>query len=377
MNSPEHHSVNEKRPIGKATHFGLSFLAVLIGVPISFFATFIGGILLISLIFAAFMSDQTSPPSIPLHYEYKYGKQLSTNRLVSIPIYGPIVSQSSASDPLMSIFGGQFTDGEKVKEQLIELAHNDAVKGIILEIDSPGGQINASKAIGDGVSYVRGKQKPIIAHINGLGTSGAYMAAVGTEYILAEQGSLAANIGVILGDLPYFRDINSIAGVTSNTSIPVRTFSAGKSKDLGNPFREMTAEEINFLNDSLGREYNSFVDYVSKQRDISAETIKDQIGALPYDSQRALELKLIDAINNKEEAYLELSKRARLPHDDFVVEQVKPNSGFFGGFFGAALSRFGIQASQPAVDHEARGRFCAQFTRSPLLLYNSTKLYCD
>lgn len=372
------HPASSKPALTKGSHFGLSLLAVILGVPLSFFITgFVLTMFFIAMIGAA-IGDTSSPATGPLPYSYmyKYGRQGSDNRFVSIPVYGPIVSQSSASDPLLTIFGGQFTDGEKIKEQLIALSHDDTVDGIVLEIDSPGGQVNASKALSDGISYFRGKGKPVIAHINGYGASGAYWAASSAEYIMAEQGSLSGSIGVILGDIPYYRDIVSLGDVATRSTIPIRSFSAGRSKDIGNPFREMTAEETASLNDMLGREYAVFVQHVSSRRNLNEATIRDTIGALPYDAQKALELKLVDKIDSKEEAYIELARRSKVPLDDFVIEEIQNDYGFWGGFFGAAARTAGLRTQKPTVNSEARARFCSSFNRTPLALYGSSSLYC-
>lgn len=374
------HSPQPKTTLTKGSHFGLSLLAVIVGVPISFAVTAVFGTFLMIFMIAALVGDSSTVPAsgpMPFTYTYKYGRQGSFNRFVSVPIYGPIVSQSSASDPLLTIFGGQFTDGEKLKEQLVAMAHDRHVKGIILEIDSPGGQITASKALSDGISYVRSKNKPIIAHINGLGASGAYWAASSSDYIMAEQGSMSGSIGVILGDLPHYRDIIGLGEVMSSSSIPVKTFSAGKSKDIGNPFRDVTPEEVNALNGMLNREYDIFVKHVSATREITEPTIRDTIGALPYDSQKALEHKLIDRIDSKEEAYIELAQRANVPTDDFVIEEIENDYGFWGSFFGATAKRLGFRAEQPQVNTEARARFCASFVRSPLVIHGSGRTYCS
>lgn len=98
---------------------------------------------------------------------FAYGDENSTNLLVSVPVRGVILS-GSAADPLQSLFGQSYADGEMIKNSYAELADDPNVDGVILEIDSPGGMVTASKAIADGIEYYRSKtNNPIISHING------------------------------------------------------------------------------------------------------------------------------------------------------------------------------------------------------------------
>lgn len=367
----EHH--DKPKPIGKGAHFGLSFLAVLLGVPISigiiaffgFFVILIIGII-ISASFAGSANDYGSPT-----YEAIYGTDGSRNRLVSLSIHGPIMSQSSASDPLQIIFGGGVTDGEKIKERLQELADDNSVQGIILEIDSPGGLITASKAIADGAEYVQARGKPIIAHINGLGASGGYWVAASTDYILAEQGSEAGSIGVILGSIPYYKDIIATGEVATKEPIVIRNFSAGESKDIGNPYRDMTQAEIDYLNKSLQDEYKRFVDYVAGRRGVSAEHLTSVVKALPYGTTAAKDLKLIDGEASREEAYRELANRAGISNN-FVVERELREVDFLSSLLGVIG-----QSDQKSVNTDARARHCATLQTKPLVLGVSLQSICQ
>lgn len=369
-----HERHEHRQPIGKGAHFGLSFLAVLLGVPLSLgILAFFGfiAVLLIGIIISASLAGSTT--SYDNHtYEQIYGSGHASNRLVSIPIHGPILSQSSAADPLQIIFGGGVTDGEDIKERLHELANDRSVKGVILEIDSPGGLITASKAIADGVKHVQSKNKPIIAHINGYGASGGYWVAASTDHILAEQGSEAGSIGVVLGSIPYYKDIIATTDISTQTPIQIRNFSAGESKDLGNPYRDMTQTEVDHLNRSLQDEYERFVRYIAERRGLSSEHIKTVVKALSYGTTSAKDLKLIDGEASREEAYNELAARAGLGKD-FIVEQELREVDFLSSLFGV----FKDNTARPAVDSNARTRYCATLVQKPLVLGVSLQTICQ
>lgn len=351
-----HTPENYPKPISGMKHFWLSFLAVVTGVPISLFI--VGAVFtLISFFFIMLMMASSGGQSQQTFtYTHAYGDTSASHTLVSVPVRGIILS-GSAADPLQSIFGQSYADGEKIKEDLRELAKDDGVDGVILEVDSPGGMITASKAIADGIEYYKKTtQKPIIAHINGMGASGGYWVSSTTDAIYAEQGSEAGSIGVIMGPLVTMKDIVAYGDVATQTPMSFRYFSAGRSKDLGNPFRDITPDEEALINTQLKAEYDKFVAHVSEKRKISAETIVGEIGAVAYGTDDAVRLKLIDGVMSKEEAYDELAQRANIG-SDFKVERIENSYSLFGSLFGVRqlLTNIKMSASDKAA---ARVRFC-------------------
>lgn len=360
-------------PMSGAKHFWLSFLAVVSGVPIALFVVSIFGFMLLALFIAMLAAAiPSSEPGIPK--DLAYGQQTAASTIVALPIRGIILS-GTAADPLQSLFGQSYADGELIKEQLFALADDSNVDGIVLEIDSPGGMITASKAIADGVKYVQDANKPIIAHINGTGASGAYWVAATTDAIYAEQGSEAGSIGVIMGPLVTLKGIVSYDSVSTTQPIEFTYFSAGRSKDLGNPFRDMTAEEKAFINQQLSVEYEKFVTHVAEQRDIDKEVIKTSIGALAYGTDDAIAKKLIDGESSKEQAYQTVAKLADA-ENDYNVLRVNNTTDFFGGLFGVRSLLRELRTSETEKS-ASRARFCAtNLIGRPLVFSGDIQAIC-
>ena len=364
-----------REPMSGAKHFWLSFLAVITGVPISAMILSIG-FFIMSFVFVLLIAaggGDSYDSKLPM--QYAYGSEGSSNVLVSVPIHGVILS-GTAADPLQSLFGQSYADGEQIKEQLRYLASDETVDGVILEIDSPGGMITASKAIADGIEYYRAtSKKPIIAHINGTGASGAYWAASATDAIYAEQGSEAGSIGVILGPLVTLNNVVSYNGISTETPIGFKYYTAGRSKDLGSPFRAVTPEEDAFLNQQIGVEYEKFVSHVADSRSISADVIKREIGALAYGTDDAERLKLIDGMKSKEEAFDTLASKAKVS-DDFRVMRVDTSSDFFGSLFSAKKFIQSIRMSE-SDKSAGRLRFCeTNLLDKPLVFAGDIQSVC-
>jgi len=301
------------------------------------FGTFVASVLSLILflsfvaLFSSFGSDDLEI-AIPKSYAFVFGNRKSDNRLLSIPIAGVILGEKEVVDPLSFLDVG-IVYGYEVKKTLYEAADDDTISGVILEVNSPGGTIFGSRAIADGVTYYKEKTgKPVIAIISGLGASGGYYAISSTDQIVADYGSTIGSIGVLMGPFKYYNDVVSedggilLGGVVTQNGIETTYFTGGTSKDLGNPYRQLTQREREILQEQINNEYGLFVEYVSKHRNISESDLRNQIGALIYDNTLATEFKLIDATINKESAYADLAKRAGLGLDDYVVirEQTQP-----------------------------------------------------
>ena len=77
----------------------------------------------------------------------------------------------------------------------------DSIKGVVIQLDSPGGSAAPSEHLYMEIAKLREK-KPVVMVINGIGASGGYMMALGANYIYAKPSSFVAGIGVILSPLP-------------------------------------------------------------------------------------------------------------------------------------------------------------------------------
>ena len=128
---------------------------------------------------------------------------------------------------------------QKLKEELLEVkqTNKDNYKGILLKINSPGGAAATSEELSKLVLSLR-QEVPIVTSIGDSACSGAYMVAAASNYIFANTLSWTGSIGVIM-TLPNYQELSKKLGMS------VKTIKAGKMKDLGNPFREMTPEEEN------------------------------------------------------------------------------------------------------------------------------------
>ena len=192
-----------------------------------------------------------------------------------------------------------------IKDQLDQAVADKHVKAIVLRINSPGGEVVASDAIYRALADVRNdtnRVMKIISCIETVGASGAFYAAMGTDYIVANELSITASIGVIMETLNFgpFEDHDSLMH-----KIGVRSyvFKSGKLKDILNPMRTPTDEETKLVNDLIMEVYDKFVGIVADERNIDVNELKTGLAdGRIMSGKQAVEAKLVDELGYFEDA---------------------------------------------------------------------------
>jgi protease-4 len=305
-------------------------------------------------------------------YSYIYGDGM--NEMLSIPINGTIVGSEDEAASLNFLSDDYQTSGYKVKEQLYAAADDDLINGVVLEINSPGGTIYGSRAIADGVKYYKEKTgNPVYAYVQGMAASGAYWVASSTDKIIADYGSDIGSIGVVMGPFQYYNNVLAedggmlYGGVVTQNGIENTTITAGKSKDIGSPYRRLTQEEVTTLQKAVNNEYDDFVRYVSKQRKIDEPTLRNTIGAMTYDNKSAHEYKLIDQSGSKDDAYNQLAKAAGI-EDDFTIIREERIPGFVESL---------LEATVRKPKTEVKTFDTCSLTRSTLAYHGDVSAFCN
>lgn len=303
-------------------------------------SVFLGTIMVLFMlsvgILGAAFSGKTVPQELAAKDDMRYieGKKNSHNQILSIPVNGVIMGSKGIdfSDPSGFMDLG-VVYGYEIAAQLKEAAEKPDIKAVFMEYNTPGGTIYGSQAIFDGMKLFQEKtKKPIFVHVQGLSASGGVWSMVGADKIYADYGSMVGSIGILGPTLQFFDKPVAISGsiftsgIETVNGIETRMITAGRSKDLGNPFRRPTDEEIEVLERGTRAEYENFVRHVSAARKIEPDFIKQQLGALIFDNGDAEKFKLIDGTRSRSAALDELAKTAGVEADYKVVRKGSPKS---------------------------------------------------
>jgi protease-4 len=150
---------------------------------------------------------------------------------------------------------GLILSSEQVNKQLNDYSERSDIKAIVLRINSGGGVVGASQEIYEKVKDLKGKV-PIIVSVDNVAASGAYYAALESEMIVANNGSLVGSIGVIL-DYPV------VAELFDKIGLHVETVKSGALKDSGSPTRPVSKADREYFQSVVDDQHEQFINAVA------------------------------------------------------------------------------------------------------------------
>lgn len=216
-----------------------------------------------------------------------------------IPVLGSLVNRGGWLDAMSGI-----TSYEKLKFQISSAASDADVRSIILDMDSPGGEAIGAFEVADAVRDAAAK-KPIVAVVNGMAASAAYAIASAATKIVTTKSGLSGSIGVVMLHLDHSRRIE-------REGIVPTLIHAGKRKIDGTPYKPLTDEVKDVLQDEINRFQTLFVSTVAEgRRNLSAEAILAMEAAV-YIGADAVAAGLADAVGTFESALSDLSVKAQV-----------------------------------------------------------------
>jgi len=202
-----------------------------------------------------------------------------------VTVSGPIQRTRSRSS---SLSGGTACIADEIVEQ-IEAADDDAaVEALLIELNTPGGEVLPSDDIRRAAVDFEG---PTIAYATDTCASGGYWIASGCDELWARDASLVGSIGVV-GSRP------NAAGLADKLGLSYEQFTAGEFKDAGVPLREIEESEREYLQGIIDDYYDQFVETVSEGRNMDPQAIRDTEARI-YLGSDALELGLVDELGTQ------------------------------------------------------------------------------
>jgi len=185
-----------------------------------------------------------------------------------------LISYSGNKKVAMINIEGEIAGTRHILELLNHFGEMDAVKAIILRINSPGGGVGASQEVYRQVLKVREKGKVVVSSMSDMGASGAYYIAAASDKIYANPGTITGSIGVLVNFFNAEKLLDKIG-------VSYTTIKSGKFKDVGSFSRPTTEKEKAMLKSLVTDVLNQFVDAVIDNRQVQLEeafavNIKDE-----------------------------------------------------------------------------------------------------
>jgi protease IV len=223
---------------------------------------------------------------------------------------------------------GVIIDPNETVEQLRKFADDDSIKAIIIHVNSPGGGVAASEEIYRQVKRIRDeKKKYIVSSIQTVGASGAYYVSSATNKIYADGGSVVGSIGVIAEWVNY-------GDLMRWAKLKQEVLKVGEFKDTGDPTRELTPAERQYMQGLIDNMYGQFVSAVAEGRHTKVSEIKPIADGRVWTGQQALGMHLIDQIGDFRTAVLDTAKSVKISGEPVLVHPERERKSLLDLLFG-------------------------------------------
>ena len=222
----------------------------------------------------------------------------SRYKIAVVPVEGIITSHTADQA------GNNMVD--VIKAQLKRAKEDDRVKAVILKVDSPGGEVMASDQINRAVADFQDKSgKPVICSMGSLAASGGYYISAPSRWIVADDLTLTASIGVIMEGLNY-------RGLMDKVGVQPDVYKSGKFKDMLSGMREtneIPPEEHAMVQKLIDDTYQKFKGVVRDGRNAAHKFNGNEGRALAADwedyadgrvvsGEQALQIGLVDELGD-------------------------------------------------------------------------------
>ena len=256
------------------------------------------------------------------------------DKIAVLSVDGTIMADNSSS--LLSSGG---YDHESFLSQLDYAAEDDAVAGIVIYVNTPGGGVVESRQIYDKIRQIKQEtEKPIYISMGGMAASGGYYISAPADKIFALEETWTGSLGVIMSSVNFSKLLENI-GVESVT------IKSGEYKDIMSSSREMTEEEQRIMQTLNDNAYNRFVQVIAEGRGMTEERVREIADGRIYDGIQAKEIGLIDEFGYL--ADVTAAMKSDLGIENAQVVRYSTVGDFnFSKFFSATLQKLSGESSE-------------------------------
>jgi protease-4 len=177
---------------------------------------------------------------------------------------------------------------------LDKIVNDDSAKAVIVRIDSPGGTATGGEALYLALRRIAAT-KPVVAVMGTTATSGAYMAALAADHIIARESSITGSIGVVLQTV-------ELTGLLGELGVKTEAIKSAPLKAQPSPLEPLTEEARRAAQAIIDDTYALFVDMVAERRKLPRDTVLRLADGRVFTGRQAKTAGLIDALGGELEA---------------------------------------------------------------------------
>ena len=195
--------------------------------------------------------------------------------------------------------------GDRATMEMLEKIGKSQARAVLLSIESPGGTTTGSEKLFEELRRLNAT-KPVVAVVGNVAASGAYIAALSADHIVAHQNSLVGSIGVLM-QLP------NVARLLENIGVKVETVRSAPLKAAPNGLEPTTNEARQAIAALVADSYAWFKELVRKRRNLSDGELAVVTDGRVFTGRQGIKLKLVDALGGEREAIAWLEKERKIP----------------------------------------------------------------
>jgi protease-4 len=199
---------------------------------------------------------------------------------------------------------------------LREVGADSAIKGVVVRINSPGGEVTASDEIWREMNLLS-KKKPMVISMSDAAASGGYYMAMTGDAIVAYPQTETGSIGVVFGK-PNLHGLYDKLGVSKDG------VERGRHAGIDSDYTPLTPEERQVLRDGIDESYRDFLDKVATARRRKVEEIEPVAQGRVWLGSQAREHGLVDELGGLDTAIALVKKKAAIPAGENVSVLLYP-----------------------------------------------------
>jgi protease-4 len=199
---------------------------------------------------------------------------------------------------------------------LRDVASDSSIKGVVLRINSPGGEVTASDEIWREMNLLSQK-KPMVISMSDAAASGGYYMAMTGDPIVAYPETETGSIGVVFGK-------PNLHGLYDKLGISKEAVERGKHADIDSDYTPLSADERQVLRDGIDESYRDFVAKVAAARHRKAEEIEPLAQGRVWLGSQARDHGLVDELGGLDTAVDLVKKKANIPAGENVSVLLYP-----------------------------------------------------
>ena len=241
--------------------------------------------------------------------------------------------------------------GDRGTLKLIDKIAKSRARGVILSIESPGGTTTGAEKLFDAIRRLAAK-KPVVAVVGNMSASGAYIAALAADRIVAHGNSLVGSIGVLI-------QYPNVAKLLDTIGVKIDAVKSSPLKAEPSGYEATSPQVREVLASLVDDSYSWFKNLVKTRRHLSDAELAAVDDGRVFTGRQALKMNLIDQIGGQREAIAWLEQKkgvpAGLPVRDWKGKTSLERLGLLG--FSARIAEvFGFSSLASAFDRAEASR---------------------